>query len=132
MGFFLCLSQAFVPVDLYQFKNCSSNQIHEISQNGMKALIRYDESKGIKLDENGQNVTLWCESTQPVQKCILWRLNSKGYEKACDYEYPIRCTSEQTYSCKNKRILYEPTNEKRCIFIFDSFEKNGTSKRDIL
>ena len=47
----LCLSQAFVPVDLYQFKNCSSNQIHEISQNGMKSLIRYDESKGVKLDE---------------------------------------------------------------------------------
>ena len=129
----LYLCTAFATAYSYQFINCSSNQIHEISQNGKKALIRYDDTKRIKLNENGQNVKIWCEANQPIQKCILLQLGSGSrYEKVCDYEYPIRCSSQQTSSCKNKRILYEQANENKCVFIFDSLKKTGKLSKKIL
>ena len=105
--------------------NCSSNRIHEVSREGMKAVIRYDDTEEIKFAENSDlwNVKIWCKVNGVIDRCILEKTSES--KKICEYSYPPKCPTVSGSTCENNRIEYNAGDSKKCEFTFTKMTADG-------
>ena len=117
----------------FGLRNCSSNRIHEVSRDGGKATIRYDDKEEISFSGNS-DVTIWCEANSAIDECILEQqpLENNKFDPKCNYSYPPSCTYEdrrpQSICHQNKRIAYKGILSNVCQFIIKGIIKEGNNK----
>lgn len=121
------LLRSFSISNAFQLKNCTSDRTQEVSWDGAKATIRYDNSKEISFS-GSSNVTIWCEANGAIDSCILEQhtLENNKFELKCNYAYPQSHTPEIEYSChENERIEYKSVHNDACIFVIKRLKSAG-------
>ena len=110
----------------FQIKSCNSNKIDQVEWIGNKSVIRYNDSKGIKPNQGGMDVRIWCESDGSlITNCQLQRIVDEQPALACSYSIPIDCSATKTCQPKYKRIKFHPTSSNTCEFRFDLLKEAG-------